>query len=178
MARCWSKLGHQDKALDLANSLVTTVLYTSVSVWLELVSKIPRKSLLAWDFCAVTKVTDDKQMEGKTDFLQAARTLPKGVRMPKAIFKTANGECWCSLHVPQSQEASNICHLTGILLLKVSIDRAATKQQTISSVFVSLLFRRQLTSLLTVCEGLHLSGVWWHEVQDVILAAAVQPAAL
>lgn len=28
MARCWSKLGQQDKALDLANLLVTTVLHT------------------------------------------------------------------------------------------------------------------------------------------------------
>lgn len=32
--------------------------------------------------------------------------------------------------------------------------------------------------MLTICEGLHLSGVWLHEIQDVIPAAAVQLAAL
>lgn len=31
-------------------------------------------------------------MEDKTDFLHAARTLAKGVRVPKTIFETASGE--------------------------------------------------------------------------------------
>lgn len=79
---------------------------------------------------------------------------------------------------PQSQEASNICHLTGNLLLKVGIERTGTNNRLQTSTFVSCLFRRRLTLLLTPCEGLHLSGVRLHEIQDVIPAAAVQLAAL
>lgn len=77
MARCWSKLGQHDKALDLANLLVTTI-YLSVVMALFCQQNHLKdiKLRIALDFCEVTKVTVYKQVEGKTDFLQAARTIP------------------------------------------------------------------------------------------------------
>lgn len=79
---------------------------------------------------------------------------------------------------PQSQDASNICHVTSILLLKVSINKTKTQKTNDLFILVSNLFYRIWVTLFTICEGLYLSGLRTHEIQDVVPAADVQLAAL